>query len=392
MIDHADLAKKLTVPDASNPNYCSNFYKGLYVQKQDQDRVAVSACCINTVSPDAYSTVDFVNNSYLQSQRRLDHRPAGCNECWRQEAAGTRSYREQANQWYQEHFPDQDPYRVQLLRMDYNLDPVCNAKCIICGSWFSSLWAQEDREFGEYFQIRSFREVKNNDRVRDIDFSSLRKIYFNGGEPLLSREMVAILEQIRTAQGSLSNLHCQLSTNGSIRPDDDLVRLWQECEKVDIWVSLDAVGQQFEYIRYPLSFDSVWQNCVAMGNLGSNIFVGFSFTIGVHNLDHYGTALEWINNHKGDINGADHGLNHCNGDLAVDKASVALLQSWKQKYHEDGPQWQRDLYQQIAGEHGQPNNDIWLQRLKMIDHRRGLNWRQSLPELAMQEKLASKTQ
>lgn len=392
MIDHEVSAKERTVPDASSPNYCSNFYKGLYVQKEDRGTVAVSACCINRVSPDTYSTINFHTNPYLQSQRQTEHRTESCGECWRQEAAGTRSYRVQANQWYQENFPDQAPDEVRLLRMDYNLDPVCNAKCIICGSWFSSLWAQEDREFGEYFDTRIFQEVKNNDRVRELDFSSLRKIYFNGGEPLLSREMVAILQQIRRAQGSLNNLHCQLSTNGSIEPTPDLVELWQECAKVDIWVSLDAVGKQFEYIRYPLCFDSVWQNCISMGRLGRNIFVGFSFTIGVHNFDHYGTALEWIDCHKGDINGADHGVNHCNGDLAVDKASIALLQSWKQKYQQHGPRWQQDLYQQIANEHGQPNNDIWLGRLDMIDRRRGLNWRESLPELAVQEKLASKTQ
>ena len=388
MKDHVDSANERTVQlEKNTANYCGNFYKGLYVQKNTSDSVSVSACCVNTLSPRSYNTIDFSSNLHLLSQRN-NERSVGCDECWRQESAGQHSYRQMANQWYAENFPDHDPYEVKLLKLDYNLDPVCNAKCITCGSWFSSLWAQEDRQFGQKSSLRVFGDIKQNTAVEQLDLGSLRRIYFNGGEPLLSTELVAILQKIQRAQGDLCNLHCQLSTNGSITPDNELIKLWQQCKKVDIWVSLDAIGAQFEYIRYPLQFDQVWKNCCFLGGLAPNIKVGFSFTVGVHNIDHYATAISWIGDHDRMLNSSGCGINHCYGDLSVDKASRVLLKSWKQKFSQDGPQWQKDLNQQICNLQGQSDDTVWQNRLAMIDQRRGLNWRTSLPELAEQEKLA----
>ena len=392
MIDRVALVNELTVPvEKSNSDYCGNFYKGLYVQKNTSDSVSVSACCVNTLSPNSYQFIDFVNNPYLLGQR-TNQRSPGCNECWRQESSGQKSYRQMANQWYTENFPDDDPFEVRLVKLDYNLDPVCNAKCITCGSWFSSLWAQEDRQFGQEGSIRAFGDVKKNSAAHDLDLGSLRRIYFNGGEPLLSQELEDILRRIQHAQGNLHQLHCQLSTNGSIVPDHSLVELWKQCKQVDIWISLDAVNTEFEYIRYPLQFDQVWENCCFMGTLASNIRIGFSFTIGVHNIDHYATAIDWIDRNSSQLNSNGWGINHCYGNLAVDKASTTLLESWKQKFKQEDTQWQKDLLQQICDVQGQPDDSIWQNHLSMIDHRRGLNWRHSLPDLAAQEKLASESQ
>jgi hypothetical protein len=393
VIVHKDSVKERTVPEEkTSPFYCSNFYKGLYIQKNDSDTVSVSSCCVNTLSPTRSHVIDFHHNEYLQQQRSQsqNQRVQGCQECWRQENRGQSSYRQLHNAWYREQFPDLDPYSTELIKLDYNVDPICNAKCIICGSHFSSLWAQEDREFGEIGKIRSVSELRSNRAVLDLDLSRLRRLYFNGGEPLLSKEPLELLLKIKQ-QGDISLLHCQLSTNGSIRPDPDLVDLWRQCHKVDIFVSLDATGTEFEYIRYPLQWSQVWENIRYMGTLSSNIFVNFSFTLGVHNIDCFPKAQGFLISQIDRINGGDIGFNHCHGNLRVDKASRALLESWKQKYalSDDSPIWQRNLMYQIKDEVGQQNDDVWKQHLDWIDQRRKLNWRVALPELAEQEKVLS---
>lgn len=345
----------------------------------------VSACCVHAPPQQSVSQVDFVNDAYLRDQRdqSLQHSPSGCEACARQEKSGILSYRQQANQWYQQGFPDSDPYLPQLLKLDYNVDPVCNAKCITCSSFWSSAWAEEDRQFGVEVPDRQFRLTHGNRPVESLPCDDLTRVYFNGGEPLLSPEPQRLLERILEKRRTLEHLHCQTSTNGSIRPGQELIALWHQCQKVDVMVSLDGVLGTFEYIRNPLQWSQVWQNIRYMGSLAPHIQVSFSFTVGVHNIDHIQQAVSFVTENCHDINGGDYGYNRCLGPLSLDSASTVLVDHWKRKFTStlDQPVWVRNLSALLVDVQGASNNEQWQQRLAMIDHRRGSTWQENLPDL-----------
>lgn len=389
-IAHADSAKKLTVlRDKKTTNYCGNFYKSLYLERQDEQSVSVGPCCLSA-SGRTFKTIDFYQNTELsQIRNSWQHTQIPqCNACWRHEREQIpHSTRQSINLWYQDNFLDLDPTAPELLKLDYNVGPLCNAKCIMCSSHFSSLWAQEDQQFGTK-PARSWKQVRTNAIWQNLDFSRLRFLYFNGGEPLLSSEPEAMLYKIRQTQQGLAQLECHLSSNGSVRPSDGLIELWRQCAKVEIWISLDGIQDVFEYIRYPLRWDQTWQNIMFMGNLDPKISVNLGFTIGVHNIDSFPAAYEFIRQHTPNINGGDIGLVRCFGALDIDKASHDLIQLWQQKFKPTKGTDQKliELYNLVANTNGQPNNNIWKRHLKFIDRRRNLNWTRSLLLLVQQEK------
>lgn len=375
----------------NNPLYCANFFKGLYLEKAPNNHVKVGACCINKLSPD-YDKIDFLDNDYLDQQRQgwFQEPLTACDVCWQQEQDGQISYRQQANIWYENTMPGYDPAAKQLVKLDYNVDPVCNAKCIICSSWFSSLWAQEDQKFDKSIYVRPVHDLKDMQPWRSLNLGHLRRIYFNGGEPMLSQDPELILTEIARVQGGLSGLHFQTNTNGSIKPSPALVDLWRSCQKVDIFVSLDAIGDAFEYIRNPLRWDKVWENILYLGGLDPKIKINLGFTIGVHNIDCFYDAHDFICQYQNQINGFDVGFSRCIGNLALDNASHDLLNLWKSKYKPDPDSSDRMkyFYTFLNNVQGKQDNDIWLQHLERLDQRRNLDWRQALPLLDHHEKAA----
>ena len=385
-----DSAKKLTVLQEKNAaNYCGNFYKSLYLERQDDKSVSVGPCCLSATGQ-TFKTIDFYENSLLTEIRNSwqQTQVPSCEACWRHEREQIPvSNRQAINQWYQDNYPDLDPTTPELLKLDYNVGPLCNAKCIMCSSHFSSLWAQEDQQFGMQ-PARSYREVRDNSAWQDLDFTRLRFLYFNGGEPLLSAEPEAMLVKARDQQQGLDQIECYLSSNGSVPPSDRLIELWLQCAKVEIWISLDGIQDVFEYTRYPLRWDQAWNNIMFMGQLDPKISVNLGFTIGVHNIDSFPAAYEFVRQHTDRINGGDIGLVRCFGALDIDKASHDLIQLWKQQYEptDDTDQKLIELYNLVANTQGQPDNDVWKAHLEFIDQRRNLDWTRSLPLLAQQEK------
>ena len=86
----------------------------------------------------------------LRRQFRAGEKPATCNRCWEEEAAGRASKRIHSKVRLKELFPTVDfanDKPDQLWFIDLKLGNICNLKCRICGSWSSSKWASEEMDY-----------------------------------------------------------------------------------------------------------------------------------------------------------------------------------------------------------------------------------------------------
>ena len=86
----------------------------------------------------------------LRRQFRAGEKPATCNRCWDEEAAGKDSKRIHSRVRLKEMYKDVDwanDSPDQLWFIDLKLGNICNLKCRICGSWSSSKWAQEEMAY-----------------------------------------------------------------------------------------------------------------------------------------------------------------------------------------------------------------------------------------------------
>jgi MoaA/NifB/PqqE/SkfB family radical SAM enzyme len=269
--------------------------------------------------------------------------------------------------------------------MHYNVPPLCNAKCITCGSHYSSLWAAEDEKFNiQNFKKRSFNQITKSEPQLNLDYRKLRQVYFNGGEPFLSKDVSEMLTKIKEQKGTLSDIGLVISTNGSIMPASKDIELWNECQAVTFLCSIEAVGSQFEYIRYPLKWDEVSQNVANFTKLFTTKFtLTISPNLGVQNILEYPKLVEWVNQLKATVT-TEVLLRPSMtvGPKLSLSATSSILKDFFLQSLPHGPDYDIvKLY--IANSKNCPDNikSDWVNWLYEIDRRRGLDWRKTFPGL-----------
>lgn len=132
------------------------------------------------------------------------------------------------------------PGNFDLQTVDARWSNLCNFACVYCGPEFSSKWADELKihsntptdDQRENFKQYVYQHVPN-----------LRHVYLAGGEPLLMKENLELLQKL--------NPEVQLRINTNLSKVD--TRVFEEvCKFKNVhWtVSVETIEDEFEYIRY----------------------------------------------------------------------------------------------------------------------------------------------
>ena len=373
-----------------NDHYCPLIFKGMYVERHSADISMVAPCCAAAGETVDNSQVNFDTNPLLLRLRQENQAGIAskeCKVCWDQEKYTGRSLRTSSIEYY--HDSQHTPYQVSgLQNLDWNVEPICNAKCIICGSHHSSAWAAENQKFDPNFAlpIRTAGSAKRNSIIDTVDFSTLKRLYFNGGEPVLSQDPELILQRLLDS-GNLKNTKIAFNMNGSCMPSDGMIELLKQAAHVTVFFSIDGTEQQFEYIRYPLNWEAVTVNIDKIMQLGFNE-VCMTTALGVHNL-HIAQHTEnwWLDftkSYRGQI-AVNNTYQLVVGPLGVDSVNESLKnQLLKDFENATGPVAEliTNCLSACTG------SNQWISWLDRLDSRRGLNWRQTLPELYQAAKLA----
>jgi molybdenum cofactor biosynthesis enzyme MoaA len=218
----------------------------------------------------------------------------------------------------------------------------------------------------------------------NLDYSKLKQIYFNGGEPFLSKDVSEMLTKIKEQKGTLSDIGLVISTNGSIMPASKDIQLWNECQAITFLCSIEAVGPQFEYIRYPLKWDEVSQNLVNFTKLFTTKFtLTLSPNVGIHNVLEYPKLVEWVNQLKTTAT-TEVQLRPSmtfGPKLSFGTSSSTLKNCFLQSLP-DGPDYET-VRSYIANSKNGPDSfkNNWVTWLNEMDRRRNLNWRETFPGL-----------
>lgn len=320
---------------------CIDPFKNLNISNVN-NKISISPCC--WIEPKETQTIDFVNNEYLNSIRLswlLDNFPQECFSCQKLENANMFSRRMGANQWYEDN--NLNNTDIELVRIDYWTGDLCNLKCVICGPKNSSSWKQE---IGIPIVER---KVTNNKIWKTLDLSTIRYIHFNGGEPLLSKEHVSFLLDI--PHKNLVSLF--YNTNGTILPDSSLLNLWEQFKLVEIYFSIDDIGERFNYQRYPAKWNDVVNNLQFFKDkCPVNCVFGVNTTLSILNNNNYENLLKWLSN-----------------NFFVNRVN-------------DPVEYQKQLAHGILSlENVNQNKEKIKSYLDNIDMKRGTNWRNTFPDI-----------
>ena len=260
--------------------------------------------------------------------------------------------------------------------LELTLDLNCNAACIMCYRGNSSTWWKQELKFGWITpdDVPNFVDpVVLLDQLKEkIPLDQVKKVDFLGGEPFLSPVPRLVLEHLKQVKGTLNQVRVMFQTNGSIMPDNNLLDLMTQCKLVIINASIDAVGKQFDYIRYPLSWDRVEANLKAIKNLNmSNLRFQFLATINPLNAYYYDDLEKWCQDNFG-FNVHIH-LNRSAGHVDLMHMSPELKNVLVEKYGEH-----HSIAKLIKNINCCGNCVDWIESL---EEHRGNSWKTTFPEI-----------
>jgi radical SAM protein with 4Fe4S-binding SPASM domain len=217
---------------------------------------------------------DWWNNESMQ-QLRNDQaqgiKTKYCDLCWKDEAAGKPSLRQEYNKRLAKHtnlrmITKSSTYIADDLpiALDLNLSNICNYKCLMCGPMFSSEVQTERNQNQVKFKSLDFllppvnynSNWPNEEKFQSFFYTvmpTLRKLELKGGEPLLIKNVLNTIESIQDKK----NCILSITTNGSVELDDDFVEQLEQFERIWMFVSVDGVGEHGEYVRYGSSWPTV---------------------------------------------------------------------------------------------------------------------------------------
>ena len=246
----------------------------------------------------------------LRRQFRAGEKPETCSRCWEEEAAGKDSKRIHSQIRLKELYAQVDwanDTPDQLWFIDLKLGNICNLKCRICGSWSSSKWAAEEMAYlpahvdkKTHIAYKWLQEGKWPEESPEF-WANLKALLpnikyfeFTGGEPWLIKEHWELL-QYAAENGYSENIDIHYNTNATQLPDNPFV--WANFGRVDIAVSIDNVGQRFEYERYGANWDRALEVVDYIHELKEhsmpNITTQLCFTINIQNVYYLNELLAW---------------------------------------------------------------------------------------------------
>lgn len=272
------------------------------------------------------ATIDAIWNSYYFKNARKDMMAGkalpACRHCWKEEASGIRSHRMNENNLWtkklgREYIDNliastrEDGHLDQeVITLDLRLGNTCNVQCVMCRPTDSSKWvkAAETIAADSQGEVKHDWEWKIQDHKQnsfewaaDDEFwideiepllPNMRHFIFAGGEPLYLKNHKRFLKKC-VESGHAQNIELRYHTNGTIMPDD-IIELWSNFKFVELMLSIDGMGDQNHWLRYPTDWATVEKTLDKVENAPPHIVGKVLCTVSALNIWYLPDFAEWL--------------------------------------------------------------------------------------------------
>lgn len=259
----------------------NNYFCVLPFYSKELNHIINTPCCLLPND----SNVQNIQQEMLNGQR-----PSACKKCWSLEDQGKKSDRQIKNESF-DYYTNKDinqieedcrngKFSTQIIKL-YTSN-LCNSTCVTCNSNFSTAWATLRKE-------KTFQILPDN-QLDSIDYKNLVMLSFVGGEPLMEQKNFWVLEQL--IEHNNTNCFISVVTNSSIELSSKQKDILSKFTNVNICLSIDGVGKRFEYMRYPLKWDTLLENIKLFRQL--NFMLSVSYVVSNVNAMYYQETIDWF--------------------------------------------------------------------------------------------------
>jgi MoaA/NifB/PqqE/SkfB family radical SAM enzyme len=277
--------------NSQSKTFCMHPFTGLATREDG----AIKVCCrshpIGFIQKDSLEDI-WNNESMLRIRRQVlnDERPKECEPCFSLEDQGVESLRQRhikgvipearINLYPNalDSLNDDFTMPFQIPTMEIKLNNLCNLKCRMCHPMDSTSWNDWNEVEEFYIKENNFLPKKihdlnliNKPHLKEFDdnpnwwdsFSKVipyfRRAEFAGGEPLMDPQHYKILDML-VPYGH--QIEIKYATNLSMlgKNNRNIFEYWPKFKSVAVNVSIDGIGDSYEYIRGNASWSELINN------------------------------------------------------------------------------------------------------------------------------------
>lgn len=251
----------------TNPYFCPMPWTGLMYNFDGQVKNCIrSAGPLGNIKDQPIEQI-LGNNNQVRQQQIVDRQPVEtCHTCYDLER-GKKGFDHISDRVFYirelKNIP-METYQINnfdLQTIDVRWSNLCNFACVYCSSEFSSKWSDE-------LKIR--HAVPSDQQLTDFKnyiydhADQLRHVYLAGGEPLLMKENLTLLEKLNPSA------NIRINTNLS-KVDTRVFDAVCKFKNVHWTVSVETIAEEFEYIRHGGSWVDFLDNLAIIKQLNHKI-------------------------------------------------------------------------------------------------------------------------
>jgi len=252
----------------NNPSFCPFPYNTTDVRRHSSNPAKMDIICCCNVDTNKF-TISHIDDPFkeIKSSMEQGYLPAACWRCKNEELQGGQSERIRsiialnANE-----FPF-DYNRNTELRIKFS--NFCSLSCRSCSTYDSTTFAkitnntdsdflsQDITEIDEYWNFITTNIIN---KVNDCKFFHL---FLIGGETLIQPGALKLLKWC-IDQGLAPRIGIKLSTALSVNLSEELLNYFLQFKSIWFGMSIDSVGDNYQYVRWPVKFSKIENNLTRM--------------------------------------------------------------------------------------------------------------------------------
>jgi len=253
----------------------------------------IKVCCSSTEQL-AVTSAEFERSEFLQTIKETilsGSAPKSCEACVKNEANNLTSTRTDALRDWPKYTAETVPHAIEYLDLRY--DNLCNFACRTCEPNFST---SIDKEVDEHPELKKFYSTQFikldrsniSNEIKEY-YPTLKRLNLTGGEPLLIKENLRILQELIDA--GRTNVQLIITTNVStVNPK--MLMLISQFDDVHWTLSIDAIEDAAEYIRYGSKWATIEKNVNDI--LGLDHSVAINTTISAYSILTLSKLVSWF--------------------------------------------------------------------------------------------------
>lgn len=330
---------------------------------------------------------DYFKNLRLDMLKGIKN--SNCKNCHLQESLGGKSKRQDVNR----EFEIDEKYLKEITQsngaiaenpkyIDLRIGNVCNLKCVHCFTGNSSKWYEDKLLLDKYENTPNLKF--NNDWISEKgnvwswiknNIDDIICINVLGGEPFVHKDHLKFLDWCIT--NKKTHLHLKYITNGISLTPQYLKKL-KKFRKVDLGISLDAVGKTAEFLRFPTRWHSLYSILQTVNKQLDSAY--FNWTCYNLNILRLPETYEFCRDHFPNIEFRFSDYVTAPAHLSVQNLPYHFKYEIvnKVKIVPNSVFYLNFMMQESLWEN---NKQVLLNYLEDLDKQRKTNWRNVLPEI-----------